>query len=239
MNKITMKQENSLFQSMSMADWDEFFPKLEAYELPLGKVLYEINAKEKYAYFPTNSIVSILHKLENGSTAEISVIGNEGVIGVEIFMGGLSTTTTAVVQSGGKCYRISSFDFFESFEKSTSFKYAFLRFTQALITQMTQTALCNRYHNLEQQLCRWLLLGNDRLFNDELVMTQKLISNMLGVRREGVTESASKLQKLGLIKYKRGHITILDRKGIESKSCECYQVVKTEYDRLMPKVAEH
>ena len=217
---------------MSDSDWDSFFPLIEPYELPLGKVVFEVNAKEKYAYFPTNSIVSILHKLENGSTAEISVIGNEGVVGVEIFMGGNSATTTAVVQSSGMSYRISSNDLLKCFKKTHTFKIAFLKFTQALITQMTQTAACNRHHSLEQQLCRWLLLSNDRLFDNELIMTHELISNMLGVRRVGVTESASRLQKLGLIKYKRGHITILDRIGLESKSCECYKVVKDEYDRL-------
>jgi CRP-like cAMP-binding protein len=188
-----------------------------------------------HVYFPSTSIVSLLYALENGSTAEIAVVGNEGVVGIAIFMGGESTSSRAVVQSAGKGYRIKSTIILEEFNRSGPLMHLLLRYTQALITQMSQTAVCNRHHTLDQQLCRWLLLSLDRLTSDELVMTQELIANMLGVRREGVTEAALKVQKAGLIKYARGHITILDRLGLEKRTCECYQVVKSEYDRLLPK----
>ncbi len=202
--------------------------------MPLGLVLSESGAKTTYLYFPTTSIVSLLYNLENGSSAEIAVVGNEGCVGVSLFMGGNSTLSTAVVQSAGKSYRIKASVIMEEFNKAGSVMHLLLRFTQALITQMTQTAVCNRHHTLDQQLCRWLLLSLDRLPSNELVMTQELIANMLGVRREGVTEAALKLQKAGFIKYARGHITILDRLGLEKRTCECYQVVKTECDRLLP-----
>ena len=187
-----------------------------------------------YVYFPTTAIVSLLYGLENGSSAEIAVVGNEGCVGVAIFMGGQSTLSSSVVQSAGKSYRIKAQTILEEFGKAGPMMHLFLRYTQALITQMSKTAVCNRHHTLDQQFCRWLLLSLDRLTSNDLVMTQELISNMLGVRREGVTEAALKVQKAGLISYSRGHIKILDRKGLEHRTCECYQVVKTEYERLLP-----
>ena len=203
--------------------------------MPLGLVLAESGAKRSHIYFPTTAIVSLLYNLENGSSAEIAVIGNEGCVGVSIFMGGNSTLSTAVVQSAGKSYRIKANVIMEEFNQSGAVMRLLLRFTQALMTQMTQTAVCNRHHSLDQQFCRWLLLSLDRLPSNELVMTQELIANMLGVRREGVTEAAIAVQAAGLIKYARGHITILDRQGLEKRTCECYQIVKTECERLLPK----
>jgi CRP-like cAMP-binding protein len=188
-----------------------------------------------HVYFPSTSIVSLLYALENGSSAEIAVVGNEGVVGIAIFMGGESTSSRAVVQSSGKGFRIKSNIILEEFNRSLPVLHLLLRYTQALITQMCQTAVCNRHHTLDQQFCRWLLLSLDRLPTNELLMTQELIANMLGVRREGVTEAALKVQKAGLIKYARGHVTILDRAGLEHRTCECYQVVKKEYARLLPK----
>jgi CRP-like cAMP-binding protein len=176
-----------------------------------------------------------LYALENGSSAEIAIVGNEGIVGISIFMGGESTSSRAVVQSAGQGYRIKSSIFLEEFNRAGPVMHLLLRYTQALITQMSQTAVCNRHHTLDQQFCRWLLLSLDRLTRNELVMTQELIANMLGVRREGVTEAALKVQKAGLIQYTRGHITIIDRLGLEKRTCECYQVVKSEYDRLLPK----
>ena len=202
--------------------------------MPLGLVLSESGDKMNYVYFPTTAIVSLLYGLENGSSAEIAVVGNEGCVGVAIFMGGQSTLSSSVVQSAGKSYRIKAQTILEEFGKAGPMMNLFLRYTQALITQMSQTAVCNRHHTLDQQFCRWLLLSLDRLTSNDLVMTQELISNMLGVRREGVTEAALKVQKAGLISYSRGHIKILDRKGLEHRTCECYQVVKTEYERLLP-----
>jgi CRP-like cAMP-binding protein len=202
--------------------------------MPLGLVLSESGDKMNYVYFPTTAIVSLLYGLENGSSAEIAVVGNEGCVGVSIFMGGQSTLSSSVVQSAGKSYRIKAQAILEEFGKAGPMMHLFLRYTQALITQMSQTAVCNRHHTLDQQFCRWLLLSLDRLTSNDLVMTQELISNMLGVRREGVTEAALKVQKAGLISYSRGHIKILDRKGLEHRTCECYQVVKTEYERLLP-----
>lgn len=187
-----------------------------------------------HVYFPSSAIVSLLYALEDGSSAEIAIVGNEGAIGISIFMGGESTTSRAVVQSAGRGYRIKSAIVLGEFNRSGPVMHLLLRYTQALITQMTQTAVCNRHHSLDQQFCRWLLLSLDRLTSNELVMTQELIANMLGVRREGVTEAALKVQKAGLIKYARGRITILDRAGLEHRTCECYQVVKTEYERLLP-----
>lgn len=203
--------------------------------MPLGLVLAESGAKRSHIYFPTTAIVSLLYNLENGSSAEIAVIGNEGCVGVSIFMGGNSTLSTAVVQSAGKSYRIKANVIMEEFNQSGAVMRLLLRFTQALMTQMTQTAVCNRHHSLDQQFCRWLLLSLDRLPSNELVMTQELIANMLGVRREGVTEAAIAVQAAGLIQYARGRITILDRQGLEKRTCECYQIVKTECERLLPK----
>ena len=220
---------------MPPPEWERLTPFIEEIELPLGKVLSESGFKMDFLYFPSTAIVSILYELESGSAAEIAVVGNEGCVGVCIFMGGHSTLSRTVVQSAGMGYRIKASAILEEFNKAGPVMHLFLRYTQALITQMTQTAVCNRHHTLDQQFCRWLLLSLDRLGSNELVMTQELIANMLGVRREGVTEAALKVQKAGLIKYARGHITILDRPGLEKRTCECYQVVKTEYERLLPK----
>lgn len=220
---------------MPLSEWERLTPVIEEVDLPLGKVLSESGFKMDFLYFPSTAIVSILYELESGSAAEIAVVGNEGCVGVCIFMGGLSTLSRTVVQSAGKGYRIKASAILEEFNNAGPVMHLFLRYTQALITQMTQTAVCNRHHTLDQQFCRWLLLSLDRLGSNELAMTQELIANMLGVRREGVTEAALKVQKAGLIKYARGHITILDRPGLEKRTCECYQVVKTEYERLLPK----
>jgi len=202
--------------------------------MPLGAVLYEAGSTLSHVYFPATSIVSLLYVMENGRSAEIAVVGKEGLVGVSLFMGGNSTPSRAVVQSAGKGFRLPAQSMQEEFGLGGPVLHLLLRYTQALITQMAQTAVCNRHHSLSQQLCRWLLLSLDRLQGNELVMTQELIANMLGVRREGVTANALKLQKAGLIKYVRGRITVMDRKGLERRSCECYAVVKKEYDRLLP-----
>ncbi len=202
-------------------------------DLPLGKVLYEPGDTLNHVYFPTTAIVSLLYVMENGASAEIGVVGFEGIVGISIFMGGESTPSRAVVQSAGKGYRIAARTLRDDFTRAPVL-HLLLRYTQALITQMAQTAVCNRHHSLDQQLCRWLLLSLDRLKGSELAMTQELIANMLGVRREGVTEAALKLARAGLIRYARGRITVLDRPGLERRTCECYAVVKAEYDRLLP-----
>jgi CRP-like cAMP-binding protein len=203
-------------------------------DMPLGQVLYESGATLSYVYFPLTSIVSLLYVMENGASAEIAVVGNEGIVGISLFMGGESTPSRAVVQSEGTGCRLDAHVMKTEFNRSGPVLHLLLRYTQALITQMAQTAVCNRHHSLDQQLCRWLLLSMDRLQGNELIMTQELIANMLGVRREGVTEGALKLQKAGLIRYARGHITVLDRPGLELRTCECYAVVKQEYERLLP-----
>ena len=225
---------NLLLAALPDAELKRWLPELELIELPLGHVLYESGGTEKYAYFPTSAIVSLLYVMKNGDAAEIAVVGNEGIIGVSLFMGGNSTPSRAVVQSAGKGYRLRAQIMKDEFERSGPVTRLLLRYTQALITQMTQTAVCNRHHSLDQQLCRWLLLSLDRLPGNELMMTHELIANMLGVRREGVTEGALKLQQAGLIRYTRGRITVLDRPGLEERTCECYGVVKKEYDRLLP-----
>lgn len=230
---ITDPKTNHLLSVLPEAEWLRWLPQLELVELPLGKVLYESGGLQSHVYFPTTAIVSLLYVMENGASAEIAVVGNEGVVGISLFMGGESTTSRAVVQSAGHAFRLSASVMKDEFKRAPVL-HLMLRYTQALITQMAQTAVCNRHHSLDQQLCRWLLLSLDRLEGDELVMTQELIANMLGVRREGVTESALKLQKDGLIRYARGRIEVLNRAGIEERCCECYQVVKTEYDRLLP-----
>jgi CRP-like cAMP-binding protein len=207
---------------------------LEDVELSLGQVLYESGGTLSHVYFPTTAIVSLLYVMENGASAEIAVVGNEGIVGISLFMGGESTPSRAVVQSAGRGLRLKAQLMKDEFNQAGPVLHLLLRYTQALITQMAQTAVCNRHHSLDQQLCRWLLLSLDRLQGDELVMTQELIANMLGVRREGVTEGALKLQQAGLIRYARGRITILDRGGLEKRTCECYAVVKSEYDRLLP-----
>jgi len=229
-----IKDQNSLFHSIPENDWIKFLPDLEPVELPLGKVLYESGTKMTHVYFPTSAIVSLLYELENGSSAEIAVVGFEGIVGISTFMGGESTSSRGVVQSAGHGYRMKANLLLNAFEKSKPIEHLLLRYTQALITQMSQTAVCNRHHTLDQQFCRWLLLSLDRLKINQLDMTQELIANMLGVRREGVTEAALKVQKAGLISYSRGHITIIDRAGLEQRTCECYKVVKEEYDRLLP-----
>lgn len=226
--------KNQLLASLPEAEWLRWQPQLERVELPLGKVLYESGGEMSYIYFPTNAIVSLLYVLESGASAEIAVVGFEGVVGVSIFMGGGSTPSRAVVQSAGMGFRLPSDAIKVEFKRSGPVMHLMLRYTQALLTQMSQTAVCNRHHSLDEQLCRWLLLSLDRLKGRELVMTQELIANMLGVRREGVTEAALKLQKTGLIRYVRGRITVLDRPGLELRTCECYAVVKKEYDRLLP-----
>ncbi len=226
--------ENQLLASLPDAEWQRWQPQLELVDLPLGMVLYESGAAVPYVYFPTSAIISLLYVLENGSSAEIAVVGFEGAVGISIFMGGGSTPSRAVVQSAGIGYRLRAGVVKGEFERAGPVMHLMLRYTQALITQMSQTAVCNRHHSLDQQLCRWLLLSLDRLPGNELVMTQELIANMLGVRREGVTEAALKLQNAGLIRYARGHITVLDRPRLMQRTCECYQVVKTEYDRLLP-----
>ncbi len=202
--------------------------------MPLGQVVYEAGSTLSHVYFPTTAIVSLLYVMESGASAEIAVVGNEGIVGISLFMGGESTPSRAVVQSAGSAFRLKAQLMKDEFDKAGPVLHLLLRYTQALITQMSQTAVCNRHHSLDQQLCRWLLLSLDRLQGNELVMTQELIANMLGVRREGVTEGALKLQKAGLIRYARGHITVLDREGLETRSCECYAVVKKEYGRLLP-----
>jgi CRP-like cAMP-binding protein len=226
--------ENHLIAALPPAEAERWLPLLESVDMPLGSVLYESGGTLKHVYFPTTSIVSLLYVMENGASAEIAVVGNEGIVGVSIFMGGGSTPSRAVVQSAGHGFRLQASTMKEEFNRAGPVLHLFLRYTQALITQMAQTAVCNRHHTLDQQLCRWLLLSLDRLQGNQLVMTQELIANMLGVRREGVTEGALKLQHAGLIRYARGHITVLDRKGLEKRSCECYAVVKKEYDRLLP-----
>jgi CRP-like cAMP-binding protein len=226
--------QNHLVAQLPVEERQRWLAHLEFVHMPLGEVMYESGATLTHVYFPTTAIVSLLYVMEDGASAEIAVVGNEGIVGVSLFMGGGSTPSRAVVQSAGNGYRLSAKLMQDEFNRAGPVLHLLLRYTQALITQMAQTAVCNRHHRLDQQLCRWLLLSLDRLQGNELVMTQELIANMLGVRREGVTEGANKLQGLGLIRYARGHITVIDRNGLEKLSCECYAVVKKEYDRLLP-----
>ncbi len=228
--------QNHLLAALSHEVQQRMLPHLELLSVPLGKVIYESGDTVRHVYFPTNSIVSLLYVLESGASAEISVVGNEGVVGIAMFMGGESTPSRAIVQSGGYAYKMSGQRLKEEFNRHGDLHQLLLRYTQSLITQMAQTAVCNRHHSIDQQLCRWLLLSLDRLLGNELTMTQELIANMLGVRREGVTEAAGKLQKMGVVDYNRGHITVLDRPQLETLSCECYEVVKKESDRLLPHV---
>jgi CRP-like cAMP-binding protein len=225
-------KENQLIGALPVAVYQRWQKSLEDVDLQLGQVLYEPGGVLSHVYFPTTAIVSLLYVMENGSSGEIAVVGNEGLVGISLFMGGESTPSRAVVQSAGLGLRMKAAELKDEFARSGPVLQLLLRYTQALITQMAQTAVCNRHHSLDQQLCRWLLLSLDRLEGIHLVMTQELIANMLGVRREGVTEAALKLQHAGLIQYARGHITVLDRAGLEKRSCECYAVVKKEYDRL-------
>jgi CRP-like cAMP-binding protein len=226
--------QNHLLAALPGSDFARVEHSLESVELKLGDVLYEPGAQLRYVYFPTTSIVSLLYVMENGASAEIAIVGNEGILGISLFMGGETTPSRAVVQSAGSAFRLKAQLLKNEFARFGPFLHLLLRYTQALITQMAQTAVCNRHHSVDQQLCRWLLLSLDRLDSSELTMTQELIANMLGVRREGVTEAARKLQAAGLISYRRGRIAVLDRPRLETRACECYQVVKTEFDRLLP-----
>jgi CRP-like cAMP-binding protein len=239
MTKPRVLKHNHLLDHLPAAELALLAPHLTAADLPLGEVLYESGGKMGNVYFPTTVIVSLLYVMEDGASAEIAVVGNEGLVGVSLFMGGETTPSRAVVQSAGHAYKLPGRIIKDLFDKGAAMQHLLLRYTQALITQMAQTAVCNRHHSLDQQLCRWLLLSLDRLGSNELVMTQELIANMLGVRREGVTEAAGRLQDAGVIKYRRGHITVLDRPALEARSCECYAVVKAETDRLLPdRIAE-
>ena len=226
--------QNHLLAALPKTDYQRLLPALELIPLPLGWAVYESGHDQGYVYFPTSSIVSLLYVMEDGSSAEIAIVGNDGLVGIALFMGGETTPSRAVVQSAGYGYRLKAATLKKEFERGGELQHLLLRYTQSLITQMAQTAVCNRHHSVEQQLCRWLLLSLDRLTSSELKMTQELIANMLGVRREGVTEAAGKLQKDKLINYRRGHITVLDRPGLEMRVCECYAVVKKEMDRLLP-----
>jgi CRP-like cAMP-binding protein len=230
-------RQNRLLAAFPPAERERLFPQLELVAMPLGKVLYEPGDVLPHVVFPTDCIVSLLYVLADGASAEISVVGNEGLIGIALFMGGESTSSRAIVQSAGYAYRLNGQDLKDEFHRNGEVQLLLLRYTQALITQMAQTAVCNRRHSVDQQLCRWLLLSLDCLTSNQLVMTQELIANMLGVRREGVTESAGKLDRLGIIRYARGHITVLDRPRLEQRCCECYSVVKKETDRLLPRAA--
>jgi CRP-like cAMP-binding protein len=226
-------RQNHLLDALPADDYARLEPHLELVPMKLGDVLYEPGAQLRYVYFPTTSIVSLLYVMEDGASAEIAIVGNEGILGISLFMGGETTPSRAVVQSAGHGYRLRAQLLKNEFGRFGAMLHLLLRYTQALITQMAQTAVCNRHHSIDQQLCRWLLLSLDRLSSSELSMTQELIANMLGVRREGVTEAAGKLQDAGLIRYRRGRITVLDRPRLEARCCECYQVVKTEFDRLL------
>ena len=227
-------KQNHLIAALPPKDYARLLPDLELIPMPLGWAVYESGGHLSHLYFPTTSIVSLLYVMESGASAEIAITGNEGMVGISLFMGGESTPSRAVVQSGGNGYRLRAASLKREFATGGHLQHLALRYTQALITQMAQTAVCNRHHSVNQQLCRWLLLSLDRMENSELVMTQELIANMLGVRREGVTEAAGKLQKDGVIHYSRGHISVLSRAKLEARVCECYAVVKKEYDRLLP-----
>ena len=230
-------RDNHLLAALPADEWERLLPKMELWPMPLGHVLYESGSKMPYVYFPTTSIISLLYVMEDGASAEIAIVGREGIVGISLLMGGETTPSRGIVQSAGSAYRVEAGFLNEEFLRAGSLHSLLLRYTQALITQMAQTAVCNRYHSVEQQLCRWLLMSLDRLPSNELTMTQELIANMLGVRRGGVTESAGKLQTLGLINYNRGHIRVLDRPALEGHACECYSVVKKEFDRLLPWIA--
>lgn len=234
MSAVHDPHQNHLLAALPAAEFERLGAHLSLVALPLGQVLYESGSQQKSVYFPTTAIVSLLYMMADGASAEIAVVGNEGIIGVSLFMGGETTPSRAVVQSAGHAFQLSGKLLKEEFSRAGVMQHLLLRYTQALLTQMAQTAVCNRHHSLDQQLCRWLLLSLDRLVGNELVMTQELIANMLGVRREGVTEAAGSLQNAGLIKYSRGRITVLDRAGLEARTCECYAVVKKEFDRLLP-----
>jgi CRP-like cAMP-binding protein len=227
-------QENHLLKALGVSEYGRLLPHLELVPMPLGEPLYESGDALKNVYFPTSAIVSLLYVMENGASAEIAVVGNEGIVGIALFMGGETMTNRAVVQSEGHAYRLKGAHLKEEFNRGGAFQHLLLRYTLAMLSQMAQTAVCNRHHSVDQQLCRWLLLSLDRLPSNELSMTQELIANMLGVRREGVTEAAGKLQSAGLIHYSRGRITVVNRPGLEARVCECYDVVRREFERLLP-----
>lgn len=227
-------RQNHLLAALSAQESARFMGSLELVQLSLGQVIYEPGINMKHVYFPTDSIISLLYVMEDGASAEIALVGNDGIVGISLFMGGESTTSRAVVQSAGHSYRLSSQRLKDEFLHAGPLQRLLLRYTQALLTQMAQTAVCNRHHSLDQQFCRWLLLSLDRLPSNQLTMTQELIANMLGVRREGVTKAAGSVQDAGLIRFHHGVITVLDRAGLEARSCECYRVVKNEFDRLLP-----
>ncbi|MGK2927609.1 MAG: Crp/Fnr family transcriptional regulator [Lysobacterales bacterium] len=232
MFKALEPTSNRLLAALPAEAQERVFPFLKPIELPLGHVVYEAGQKVRFVYFPTDCIISLLYVMLDGASAEISVVGNEGIVGIAVFMGGDSTPSRAIVQSGGTVFRLAAADLRKEFNNHPEMRTLMLRYTQSLITQMAQTAVCNRHHSIDQQLCRWLLLSLDRLPTANLTMTQELIANMLGVRREGVTEAAGKLQKAGVITYQRGHITVIDRPQLEELCCECYVVVKQETERL-------
>jgi CRP-like cAMP-binding protein len=227
-------KQNHLLAAIPNAEWERFAPHLVPVKLALGEVIYESGSDQPYVYFPTDSIVSLLYVMEDGASAEIAIVGNEGLVGISLFMGGGTTPNRAVVQSAGHALRMRAQNVRDEFVRAGPVQLLFLRYTQALLTQMGQTAVCNRHHTVDQQLCRWLLMSLDRLPSNELTMTQELIANMLGVRREGVTEAAGKLQSAGVIKYNRGRIRVLDRPRLEGMACECYEVVRKEFARLLP-----
>ena len=232
-------RDNHLLAALPEAEYQRLLPNLELVPMPLGDALYESGGRLHHVYFPVTCIISLLYVMEDGASAEIAVVGNEGILGIAVFMGGETTPSRAVVQSAGFAYRLRAGLLKQEFQRGGPVMHLLLRYTQALITQMAQTAVCNRHHTVEQQLCRWLLLSLDRLASNELTMTQELIANMLGVRREGVTEAAGHLQRDGLIRYSRGHITVLDRPMLEKRVCECYAVVKKEFDRLLTELPTH
>jgi CRP-like cAMP-binding protein len=227
-------RQNLLLAALPIDECSRLYPHLELVAMPLGKVLYEADIQMQHVYFPTTAIVSLLYVMENGASSEIAVVGKEGIVGISLFMGGETTPSRAVVQSAGHAYRMKGPVLKDEFYRAGPMLHLLLRYTQALLTQMAQTSACNRHHSLDQQFCRWLLLSLDRLPSNELIMTQDLIANMLGVRRQGVTEAAANVERAGLIKYRRGHITVIDRAGLEARVCECYAVVRKEFERLLP-----
>lgn len=230
---ISSPKQNHLLAALPAPDFEQLAPHLELVQLALGQMLYDPGTQMRYAFYPTTSIVSLHYVTESGASAETAGVGNEGVVGIALFMGGDTTSSSAVVQTAGQAYRLDRHILKEWFDRGGALQHLLLRYTQALMTQMAQTATCNRHHSVEQQLCRWLLLTLDRLPNRELVMTQELVASMLGVRRESVTDAAGRLQSMGYIRYRRGHIGVLDRAGLETTACECYGVVKKELDRLL------
>jgi CRP-like cAMP-binding protein len=236
MSLATDPRLNWLLSALADAEWQRISPHLQPVSMPLGQVLYDAGGKLPFVFFPTTAIVSLLYVMENGASAEIAVVGNEGLVGVSLFMGGESTSSQAVVQATGEGFRLPANVLMQEFNRGGAVLHLLLRYTQALITQMAQTSVCNRHHALEQQLCRWLLLTLDRLRSSEVVMTQELLSTILGVRRATISDAAGRLQKDGMIRYERGHISVLDRPALEGRACECYAVVKKEYDRLLPDI---